>query len=195
MNQSRQTMRAQRLQGPAQALLEALELNTKDDGLRETPARYAKALAEYTVGYGVDPQSLLKTFEGVGYDQLVSVRRIQFYSLCEHHMAPFFGTATIGYIPGEEGRVVGLSKLARLLECFARRLQVQERLTQQVADALKESDLRPRGVGVVVRARHMCMESRGVNRPGCETTTSVFHGLLREESTARAEFMALDAAP
>lgn len=160
------------------------------DGLRETPSRFAKAFAFYTSGYAVNPAELLKTFEEDGYDQLVIVRDIPFYSLCEHHLAPFFGTVTIGYVP--TGRVVGLSKLARLVDAYARRLQVQERFTRQVARELAEAHpLAPAGAAVTVRARHLCMESRGVQRPGATTVTSETLGVFREDARLRSEFLSL----
>lgn len=160
------------------------------EGLRETPVRFAKALGEYTAGYGQDPYLLLKSFEETGYDQLVIVRDIPFYSLCEHHLAPFFGTATVAYLPN--GRVVGLSKLARLVEVFARRLQVQERLTRQIAEALLSAcPLACLGSAVIVRARHLCMESRGIQRPGATTITSEMLGAFRDEPALRAEFLSL----
>jgi GTP cyclohydrolase I len=123
-----------------------------------------------------------------GYDELVVVRDIPFHSLCMHHLLPFHGTATVAYIPGD--RIIGLSKLARVVDLFARDLQVQERLTTQVADWL-ESRLRPKGVGVVLEAEHMCMSLRGVQKPGARTTTSALHGLIREDARTRAEFLAL----
>lgn len=160
-------------------------------GLLETPVRVAKAWRHWTGGYNIDPGSLLKTFEdgAQGYDEMVAVVRIPFYSHCEHHLAPFFGTATIAYIPNK--KIVGLSKLSRLLDAYARRLQVQERLTRQVADALQEH-LEPIGVGVLLRARHLCMESRGVCQQGHHTVTCAVTGALKDKPEARAEFLALD---
>lgn len=159
-------------------------------GLLETPARVAKAWGEWTSGYGQDPKDILKVFEDGGerYDQMVIVKDIPIYSKCEHHLADIFGTATIAYIP--DGKIVGLSKLSRLADIFARRLQVQERLTQQIADALQEH-LQPKGVGVLIRARHMCMESRGLCQQGHHTITTALHGALKEDLAARAEFMSL----
>lgn len=158
-------------------------------GLEETPARVAKAWRFWTKGYGEDPASILKTFEdgAQGCNEMVLVRDIPIYSHCEHHLAAIFGKATIAYIP--DGRIVGLSKLNRLADCFARRLQVQERLTNQIADALVEH-LRPKGVGVIITARHMCMESRGVCQQGHDTVTSALRGVMLE-GTPRAEFLAL----
>ena len=171
-------------------LLEVIDPQPEREGIAETPNRVAKAWEHWTGGYEVDVNSLLKTFKdgGEAYDELVMVRDIPFYSHCEHHLAPFFGTATIAYIP--DGRIVGLSKLSRLLDAYARRLQVQERITSQVADAL-EVHLKPKGVGVIVKARHLCMESRGVRQQGHHTVTSALRGVLREHGPVRAEFLKL----
>lgn len=160
------------------------------EGLQETPDRVAKAWEFWTSGYSKDVGAILKTFEdgAEGVDEMVVVKDIPFYSHCEHHMAPIFGTATIGYLPSK--RIVGLSKLSRVLEVFARRLQVQERLTCQVADALMEH-LEPIGVGVVIKARHMCMESRGVCQQGHHTITSALRGVFKSEPETRAEFLRL----
>lgn len=162
----------------------------KREGLAETPARVAKALKHWFSGYDKKPEDLLKVFEdgGESYDQMVVVKDIPIYSKCEHHMADIFGTATIAYIP--DGKIVGLSKLSRLADMFARRLQVQERLTNQIADALYEH-LEPKGVAVMIKARHMCMESRGICQQGHHTVTTALKGVFREESETRAEFMAL----
>jgi GTP cyclohydrolase I len=159
-------------------------------GLSETPARVEKAWKHWTAGYTQNPADLLKTFEDGAeqYNELIVVRNIPVYSHCEHHLAPFFGKATIGYMP--DGKIVGLSKLTRLMECFAKRLQVQERLTIQVANALMES-LQPKAVGVVIRCRHLCMESRGIRTPGEETVTSAMLGELQPNLAMRTEFLAL----
>lgn len=159
-------------------------------GLLETPHRAVKAWREWTSGYGKDPASILKVFEdgAEGCDEMVVVHEIPVYSHCEHHLAPIFGTATVAYIPN--GNIVGLSKLPRLVDIFARRLQVQERLTNQVAEAIMEH-LKPRGCGVVVKARHMCMESRGIKQAGGYTTTSALRGVFRDDAAVRAEFLAL----
>lgn len=158
-------------------------------GLLETPARAAKAWQFWTKGYAEDPAEILKTFEdgAEGCDEMVVVRDIPLYSHCEHHLAAIFGTATVAYIP--DGKIVGLSKINRVVDCFARRLQVQERLTAQVADALMDN-LNPKGVGVVVKARHMCMESRGVCQQGHSTITSALRGVFAD-GTVRQEFLAL----
>jgi len=159
-------------------------------GLSETPARVEKAWKHWTAGYTQNPADLLKTFEDGAeqYNELIVVRNIPVYSHCEHHLAPFFGKATIGYMP--DGKIVGLSKLTRLMECFAKRLQVQERLTIQVANALMES-LQPKAVGVVIRCRHLCMESRAIRTPGEETVTSAMLGELQPNLAMRTEFLAL----
>jgi GTP cyclohydrolase I len=160
------------------------------DGVRETPQRVAKAWKHWVGGYGVDIAKLLKTFEdgAENCDQMVVVKDIPIYSKCEHHLADIFGTATIAYIPN--GKVVGLSKLSRLADAFARRLQVQERLTNQIADALVDH-LQPLGVGVLVKARHMCMESRGICQQGHHTITSALRGAIKDEPQTRSEFMHL----
>jgi len=158
------------------------------EGLVDTPRRVTKAYKEWFKGYTMDPADVLTTFAdgGEAYDEMILVRDIPFYSHCEHHMAPFFGHAHIAYIPN--GRILGLSKFARLLEVYARRLQVQERLTQQVADALM-AHLKPRGAAVSVSARHMCMESRGIQKPGTATITNVLRGVFRADPAVRAEFL------
>jgi len=158
--------------------------------LLETPSRVAKAWKFWGSGYEQNPADVLKTFEdgAEGCDEMVFVRNIPFYTHCEHHMAPFFGTATIAYLPDK--RIVGLSKLSRVLDIFARRLQVQERLTQQVADALM-THLQPLGCGVVITARHLCMESRGVCKQGHDTRSSALRGIFKTERDVRAEFLAL----
>lgn len=164
---------------------------TLREGLIDTPKRVAKAFKHWFGGYEIDIGSILATqFKdgGEGYDEMVIVKDIPFYSKCEHHMADIFGTATVAYIPS--GCVVGLSKLSRLVDAFARRLQVQERMTRQIADALQDH-LEPKGVGVVIKARHMCMESRGVCQQGHHTITSALRGVLKDEAEARAEFMSL----
>lgn len=159
-------------------------------GLLETPHRVAKAMAHWFGGYDVDVPALFKTFEdgAEGTDQMITVVDIPFYSKCEHHMADIFGTVTVAYIPN--GKIVGLSKLSRVVDAFARRLQVQERLTTQIADAINDN-LSPLGVGVFVRARHMCMESRGICQQGHHTVTTALRGVIKEEPQTRAEFLAL----
>ncbi len=159
-------------------------------GLVETPARVAKAWKHWTSGYQQNPAEVMKAFEDGAehYNELIVVRNIPVYSHCEHHLAPFFGRAVIGYLPN--GKIVGLSKLTRLMECFSKRLQVQERLTMQVANALMEV-LEPRAVGVMVRCRHLCMESRGIKTAGEETVTSAMLGELQHNLAMRTEFLDL----
>ncbi|MFL6708550.1 MAG: GTP cyclohydrolase I FolE [Massilia sp.] len=171
-------------------LLKSLGENPDRPGLVETPARVAKAWKHWTSGYGQDPETLLKAFEDGAeqYNELIVVRNIPVYSHCEHHLAPFFGSATVGYLPS--GKIVGLSKLTRLVDCFAKRLQVQERLTIQIANALMEV-LEPKAVGVVIKCRHLCMESRGIRTPGEETITSAMLGELQTNLGLRTEFLAL----
>ena len=160
------------------------------EGLTDTPARVARAWKEYTRGYGEDPAShLQRTFDEVGgYDEIVLLKDIPFQSHCEHHLAPIIGKASIAYLPNE--RVVGISKLARVLHGFARRLQIQERLTAQVADCVWEH-LRPQGVAVVIEASHACMTARGVNTPGVMMTTSRMMGAFRKDERSRREVLAL----
>lgn len=171
-------------------LLSSLVDDSDREGLAETPARVAKAWKHWVSGYDVDIAKLLKCFEDGGekYDQMVLVKDIPIYSKCEHHLADIFGTCSIAYIPN--GRIVGLSKLSRLADAFARRLQVQERLTDQIADALVEH-LNPVGVGVIVKARHMCMESRGICQQGHHTVTTSLRGAIRNEPQTRSEFLHL----
>ena len=173
-----------------QRLLAHLGEDPSRQGLIETPKRVEKAWRHWTSGYRQNPADILKVFDDGAerYNELIMVRNIPVYSHCEHHLAPFFGTATIGYIP--DGRIVGLSKLTRLVDCFARRLQVQERLTSQIAEALM-THVQPLSVGVVIRCRHMCMESRGIQATGEETITSALLGEIQNNLGLRGEFFAL----
>lgn len=169
-------------------VLEELGEDVTREGLVDTPRRVAESLRFLTEGYGMDPAEIVGTaqFQEAAYDDMVTVRGIGFYSLCEHHLLPFFGTAHVGYIPN--GRVVGLSKVPRIVDAFAHRLQLQERLTHQIADALQEV-LEPRGVAVVIEARHLCMEMRGVEKQDSETVTSCMLGAFRDDPRTRQEFM------
>lgn len=170
-------------------LLHGIGEDREREGLLDTPARVARAWAEMTAGYHTDVAAILsRDFDGGGYDQMIALPDVPFYSTCEHHLLPFHGTATIGYIPGK--KVVGLSKLARLVEAFARRLQIQERMTQQIAEALHEH-LKPKGVGVVVRATHLCMQARGARSNAGPMTTSSLAGLMKTDDKARNEFLRL----
>jgi GTP cyclohydrolase I len=166
-------------------LLRALGRDVREPGLRETPRRVAAAYAELLTH---EPVALTTFPNEAGYDELVVVREIPFHSLCMHHLLPFHGVAHVAYLPGE--RIIGLSKLARVVELFARELQLQERLTMQVADCLQEH-LRPKGVGVVLEAEHLCMSLRGVQKAGTRTTTSALMGLLRDDARTRQEFLSL----
>ena len=161
------------------------------EGLRDTPRRVKRAMLEMTSGYKDNPATILSArFTAKTYDEMVVVRGIEFWSLCEHHLLPFHGVATVGYIPN--GKVVGLSKVARLVHCFSRRLQIQERMTEEIAQAL-ETHLKPKGVAVVVRATHLCMAMRGVKTPAEMVTSRLLGGML--EPTTRAEFLALEREP
>lgn len=175
--------------GPEDAVRRLLEHVGEDpnrDGLVDTPRRVVKAWKEMTGGYSIDPGALLSTTFDVHYDEMVVVRRVPFVSLCEHHVLPFTGHATVAYIPG---KVVGLSKLARLVDAYARRLQVQERLTNQIADAI-EAHLDPRGAGVIVTAQHACMSARGIQK-AADMVTSSMRGAMHDEPAARHELLAL----
>jgi GTP cyclohydrolase I len=170
-------------------LLVAIGEDPDREGLRDTPARVARSYAEVFRGLRQAPEEVLSTTFDLGHDELVLVKDIEVYSTCEHHLVPFHGVAHVGYIPNRDGRITGLSKLARLVDVYAKRPQVQERLTTQVADAMMRV-LEPRGVIVVVECEHLCMSMRGVRKPGARTVTSAVRGALREAAT-RAEVMAL----
>jgi GTP cyclohydrolase I len=169
----------------AHHLLDALGVDLTDEGVRDTPRRMAHMYAELLTPARFRPTTFPN--DG-GYDELVVATGIRFHSLCEHHLLPFVGVAHVGYLPGE--RIIGLSKLARVVELFARDLQVQERLTTQVAGWLNDH-LEPKGVGVVIEAEHMCMSLRGVQKPGARTMTSALHGLVRDDPRTRHEFLSL----
>ncbi|MGE3974739.1 MAG: GTP cyclohydrolase I FolE [Bdellovibrionales bacterium] len=171
------------------ALLTAIGEDPKREGLLKTPERYARALKYLTSGYEVNAEELLKkALFKEDYDEMVVVKNIEFYSLCEHHLVPFYGKAHVGYIPN--GKIVGLSKIARLVNVFARRLQVQERMTKQIGEQL-QNILKPVGVGVVIEAMHLCMMMRGVEKENCITVTSKMTGQFRSDEKTRAEFMKL----
>jgi GTP cyclohydrolase I len=179
-----------RAEAAVRELLLAVGEDPDRPGLRDTPARVARAYAETFAGLHQDPVDLLATTFDEDHDELVLVRDIPMYSTCEHHLVPFHGMAHVGYVPGADGRVTGLSKLARLVDLFARRPQVQERMTRQIADALMEG-LKPQGALVVIEAEHLCMAMRGVRKPGARTVTSVVRGVFRESPATRAEAMSL----
>jgi GTP cyclohydrolase I len=177
-------------------LLRCIGEDLDRDELRDTPRRVYQALLEMTEGYGEDPADILRAQFTEPFDEIVVVTGIPFSSLCQHHVMPFTGTVDVGYLPalpsvhGGKTRVVGLSKLPRLVDCYAKRLQVQERLTREVADAILEH-LTPQGVAVVVRAAHSCTACRGVRKPGVEMVTSCMYGVFRDKAEARAEFFSL----
>jgi GTP cyclohydrolase I len=178
----------QRISAAVAELLAALGEDPERDGLVDTPRRVASMYEELFSGHEIDPAGHLTVTFAADHDEMVMVRDIPFASLCEHHMVPFIGRAHVAYIPAEDGRITGLSKLARLVDGYARRLQVQERMTTQIADAV-ESALGPRGVLVVVEAEHMCMSMRGVKKSGILTVTSAVRGLFRSDVATRAEAM------
>ena len=178
-----------RAEAAVRELLLAVGEDPDREGLKETPGRVARAYKEILAGLRQEPEDVLTTTFDLGHDEMVLVKDIEIVSLCEHHLLPFHGVAHVGYIPAESGKITGLSKLARLVEVFARRPQVQERLTTQVADSLMRI-LEARGAIVVIEAEHMCMSVRGIRKPGAKTTTSAVRGQLRDAST-RAEAMSL----
>ena len=179
-----------RLSAAVRELLLAIGEDPERDGLLDTPDRVARMYAEVTAGLGEDPRAHLSKMFEADHDELVLVRGIAFASMCEHHLLPFIGRAHVGYIPGPSGQITGLSKLARLVDGYARRLQVQERLTTQIASAL-EQVLEPVGVVVVLEAEHLCMSIRGVAKPGAITVTSAVRGHFRDDPRARAEAISL----
>jgi GTP cyclohydrolase I len=184
----------ERIARAVREILEAVGEDPDRDGLVRTPERVAKMYGEVLAGLHENPaEHLSVTFEA-SHDEMVMVKDIPIYSLCEHHLVPFHGHAHIAYIPGADGRITGLSKLARVVDGFARRPQVQERLTTQVADALAEA-LDPRGVLVVIEAEHLCMGMRGVRKPGAITVTSAVRGIFKENASTRAEAMGLIGVP
>ncbi len=178
-----------RAEAAVRELLLAIGEDPDRDGLRDTPSRVARAYDEVFAGLRQRPEDVLTTTFELGHDEMVLVKSIETYSMCEHHLVPFHGEAHVGYIPAEDGRIAGISKLARLVEVFARRPQVQERLTCQIADSMVEL-LRPRGVIVVLDCEHLCMSMRGIRKPGARTVTSAVRGQLLEPSS-RAEAMSL----
>jgi GTP cyclohydrolase IA len=179
-----------RAEAAVRELLIAIGEDPERDGLRDTPARVARAYAEIFGGLHVEPDEVLQTTFDEHHEELVLVKDIPLFSTCEHHLVPWHGTAAVGYIPGAEGRITGLSKLARLVDLYARRPQVQERLTAQVADAVVRR-LQPQGVIVVIEAEHLCMAMRGVRKPGAKTMTSAVRGIFKEDPRTRAEALSL----
>ena len=182
-----------RIEKAVREILIAIGEDPDRDGLRRTPARVARAYAELFAGLRVDPRQVLTTAFEANHDELVLVRDIEVMSTCEHHLLPFHGVAHVGYIPGSDGRITGLSKLARLVEVYARRPQVQERLTAQVADTIMDV-VAPSGVIVVMDCEHMCMAVRGIQKPGASTITSAVRGVFQRDAKSRAEAMSLIVA-
>ncbi|MBH5335718.1 GTP cyclohydrolase I FolE [Streptomyces pactum] len=178
-----------RAESAIRELLLAVGENPDREGLRETPARVARAYKEIFAGLWQEPEDVLTTTFDLGHDEMVLVRDIEVYSTCEHHLVPFRGVAHVGYIPSHDGKITGLSKLARLVDVYARRPQVQERLTTQIAESLVRI-LEPRGVIVVIECEHMCMSMRGIRKPGAKTITSAVRGQLRDPAS-RSEAMSL----
>ena len=178
-----------RAEAAVRELLHAVGEDPEREGLRDTPGRVARAFAELLAGMRQHPENVLTTTFEAGHEELILVRDIELWSMCEHHLVPFTGVAHIGYIPGRHGRITGLSKLARLVDVFSRRPQVQERLTSQIADSMMEI-LDPQGAIVVIEAEHLCMTMRGVRKPGAKTITSAIRGTMHHPAT-RAEVMSL----
>jgi GTP cyclohydrolase I len=172
------------------SIIKAIGEDPRREGLQDTPKRIAEMYAEVFSGLYMDATAELTTGFEVGHREMVILRDVPFYSMCEHHLLPFYGVVHIGYIPNKEGRVVGVSKLARVVEIFAKRPQLQERLTSQIADAILEA-LQPDGVAVVVQAEHLCMTMRGIKKPGSNVLTSATRGIFRTRAATRAEFLSL----
>jgi GTP cyclohydrolase I len=179
-----------RIEAAVRELLIGVGEDPDREGLKRTPERVARAYAEMFAGLFAEPDAVLETTFDENHDELVLVKDIPLYSICEHHLVPWHGTAAVGYIPGPDGRITGLSKLARVVDLYARRPQVQERLTSQVADAVM-GRLEPQGVIVVVEAEHLCMAMRGVRKPGSTTVTSAVRGIFQSDPRSRAEALAL----
>jgi GTP cyclohydrolase IA len=179
-----------RIERAVREILLAIGEDPDREGLQDTPARVARAYAEQFAGLGMHPADVLTTVFDADHDEMVLVRDIELYSTCEHHLVPFFGRAHVGYIPNDKGQITGLSKLARLVDLYARRPQVQERMTSQIADALMDT-LEPRGVVVIIEAEHLCMSMRGVRKPGAKTVTSAVRGCFLSSKSTRAEAMSL----
>jgi len=179
-----------RIERAVREILLAVGEDPDRDGLAQTPARVARAYAEQFAGLRQSPEDVLTTVFDAGHEEMVLVRDIEVYSTCEHHLVPFFGNAAVGYIPNPKGQITGLSKLARLVDVYARRPQVQERMTSQIADAMMRV-LEPRGAIVVIEAEHLCMSMRGVRKPGAKTVTSAVRGSFLESDSTRAEAMSL----
>lgn len=169
-------------------LLKTIEPDIGREGLSDTPRRMDEAMDKLFSGYGMEPKDILTVFDDENYDEMIVVKNIEFYSTCEHHVLPFFGKAHIGYIPN--GKIIGLSKVPRLVEIFSRRLQNQERLTTQIADGMEEL-LKPKGVAVILEAKHFCMMARGIEKQMSEVSTSALRGLFKKDQSTRGEFLRL----
>jgi GTP cyclohydrolase I len=179
-----------KVEAAVRSIIKAIGEDPQREGLRDTPQRIADMYTELFSGLDMDAGAELTVGFEVGHREMVILRDIPFYSMCEHHLLPFYGVAHVGYIPNEEGKVVGVSKLARVVEIFAKRLQLQERMTSQIADAITEA-LQPDGVAVVIQAEHLCMTMRGIKKPGSNVITSATRGLFRSRAATRAEFLSL----
>lgn len=179
-----------RIEAAALSIIEAIGENPHRQGMAETPRRIAEMYAELFSGIDMDPKAELMVGFEEGHHEMVIIKDILFYSMCEHHLLPFYGVVHVGYIPNKNGRVVGASKLARVVEIFAKRPQLQERMTTQIADAIVEA-LQPDGVAVVIQAEHLCMTMRGIKKSGSNVVTSATRGLFRSKAATRAEFLAL----
>jgi GTP cyclohydrolase I len=179
-----------RIKRALQEIIEAIGEDPGREGLRDTPQRVAEMYTELFSGLNKDPKEELEVGFELGHREMVVLKDVPFYSMCEHHLLPFFGFAHVGYIPNDEGRIVGISKLARVVETIARRPQVQERMTTEIADAIDEG-IHPAGVAVVLQAEHLCMTMRGIKKPGSNVITSAIRGTFRSKAASRAEFFSL----
>ncbi len=181
-------MNSEKIEKLIRELISEIGEDANREGLKQTPGRIAKSFEKIYGGYGEDPSKILTTFDGENYDEMIICKDIDFYSNCEHHIQPFFGKISIGYIPDK--KIIGISKLPRIVEIFSRRLQNQERLTMQIADTLS-SLLNPKGVGVIIKAKHLCMMARGVEKQNTIMTTSSYRGLFKSNGKTRNEFLRL----
>jgi GTP cyclohydrolase I len=179
-----------RIEMATASIIEAIGQDLSTESLKDTPKRVADMYAELFSGLDIDPKAELAAGFEEGHHEMVILKDIPFYSMCEHHLLPFYGVAHVGYIPSVNGKVVGISKLARVVEIFARRPQLQERMTEQIADTIFEA-LQPDGVGVVIQAEHLCMIMRGIKKPGSTVITSAVRGAFRSKTTTRSEFLSL----
>ncbi len=183
-----------RIERAVRMIIEAIGDDPEREGVQDTPARVAEMYEEIFAGIGRDPQELISVVRGAEHDEMIMVKDIPLYSVCEHHLLPWVGKAHVAYIPSKDGRITGLSKIARVVDLCAKRLQVQERLTTEIADAIERA-LEPRGVFVVIEAEHLCMTMRGIRKPGSRTVTSAVRGLFRSDARTRQEAMNLIGAP